>query len=66
MSDLGLDMSPEREIRIQSDKSIRPRFICDIDEMSTKIRSLKIPSNLNDYDSDYVSDEEITKSITSD
>ena len=68
VSDLGLDidMSTDNEANHYWMESRRPKFISDIDEMSTKMKTLKIPQYLNGSDSDYVSDDEITRSITSD
>ena len=68
MSDLGLDIdiSTDKDANHYLMESRRPKFISDIDEMSTKIKSLKFPQYINGSDSDYFSDEEITRSITSD
>ena len=68
MSELGLDidLTTDKEANHYWMESRRPKFISDIDEMSTKIKTLKFPQYMNGSDSDYLSDEEITRSITSD
>jgi hypothetical protein len=68
VSELGLDidLSTDNEANNYWMESRRPKFISDIDEMSTKIKSLKFPQYMNGSDSDYFSDDEITRSITSD
>jgi hypothetical protein len=68
VSDLVLDigLSCDNEAKQNWIESSRPKFISDIDEMSTKRKTMKFPPLINWSDSDYVSDDEITRSISSD
>jgi hypothetical protein len=68
VSDLGLeiDLSTDKEVKQYWMESRKPKFISEIDEMSTKINTLQFPLHINGSDSNYVSDEEKTCSITSD
>lgn len=68
VNDLGLDidLSTDKDANNNWMESRRPKFISDIDEMSTKMKSLKFPQYMNGSDSDYLSEEEITRSLMSD